>query len=325
MYIEMSRDPSHGGGTWGFTNCVWSPTRKRDGHTWAYWEKINSAKEGDIVFHLRGKQPDASFIGFSYVSGNGFITNKRPPQPGEWNFSQQFFRADLTNFTPFHKPINLRSIFEHKQKELTQYFTKNKSDEDKKNLFFVIQNGQLQCLNGAYFSDLDEELFDILFDIDIPRTEVRESKQLISIETSTQLSIINSRIGQSAFSEAIKKQYNRRCCFPGCNIDDERLLVASHIARWSDNEALRGNLGNGLCFCILHDKAFEIGIFTLDDQYRIFVNPREISNINWLVQHLVDAQGTQIKLAQIRPLDDALLEHWTRVDIDPIINPVHKN
>jgi predicted restriction endonuclease len=84
-----------------------------------------------------------------------------------------------------------------------------------------------------------------------------------------------TRIGQKKFADTIKGLYQNRCCFPGCGVADPRFLVASHIARWSDNEALRGHTGNGLCFCLMHDRAFELGLFTLDGRRNVFLNPRE--------------------------------------------------
>ena len=36
-----------------------------------------------------------------------------------------------------------------------------------------------------------------------------------------------------------------------------------------------------------------------------------------IVHELISQHGQQISLAEIVPLDDALLEHWVRVDIEP--------
>jgi len=68
--------------------------------------------------------------------------------------------------------------------------------------------------------------------------------------------------------------------------------------------------------CLQHDKAFELGLFTLDEQYRVFVNPRERDSDSSVVRELIAHHREQITLADIRPLDDALPEHWIRVDIE---------
>jgi putative restriction endonuclease len=318
VYLEMSRDESHGGGSWGFTNCVWSPTRKENGAKWPFWSKVLEIEQGDVIIHLRGVQPHAQFVGYSVAETDGFETRKRPPDPGQWGFSENFNRADLRNFIPFHNPILLTEVFDQQRNELRSYFDSNKLRKPSKNIFYVWQNGQLQCLNGGYLSEVDDELFNILFPArDLPKEN--SGFQVVSVETAVQIRLLTSRIGQSKFSSEIKKAYGNRCCFPGCNIQDSRFLVGAHIARWSDNEKLRGQLGNGLCLCLMHDRAFELGIFTLDDQRRIFVNPRQELTASSVIDQLVSSHGQKIGDCSVKLLDDALLEHWIRTDIDPIV------
>ncbi len=313
----MSRDEDHGGGTWGFANCVWSPTRKENGSKWPFWSKVVEIRQGDVVIHLKGAQPNARFVGYSIAESDGFETNKRPPKPGQWDFAPTFYRADLKDYVPFHTPVALSDVFASRAVELRAYFDVNKESQHPKNIFYVWQNEQWQCLNGAYLSEFDDELFSIIFpSLDNESNGV--GKKLLTVETGVQIGILKSRLGQARFSAEIKNAYGQRCCFPGCDIDDSRFLVGSHIARWSDNEVLRGNLGNGLCLCLMHDKAFEIGIFTLDEKRRVFLSPREARSPTSITRSLLTSHGQEISSASVSPLDDALLEHWIRTDIDPL-------
>jgi hypothetical protein len=319
IYIEMSRDVRHGGGTWGFTNCVWAPTEKKGGGSWPFWEKVLQVREGDTIVHLRGVPPDAHFVGYSTASGDGFETTRRPPDPGEWSYAESFYRADLASFTPFHQAISLSRIFQDHAAELEVHFEVNKRrGAERANVFFVKQAGRLQCLNGAYLSDVDEQLLTVLFGDFDGLAASGATNGIVSVETGSQISAIRTRLGQSRFSDAIKELYGHRCCFPGCDIADPRFLVGAHIARWSDNEKLRGNLANGLCLCLIHDKAFEIGLFTLDERYCIYLNPRERSSDTAIVKKLISYEGQQIVTRAVLPSGDALVEHWVRVDIDPI-------
>jgi len=111
IYLEMSRDEAHGGGTWEFPNCVWAPTQKRGGGSWPFWTKVLQIREGDTVIHLRGKSPRAYFVGYSIASGDGFETTRRPLDPKEWDYAESFYRADLSRFTPFHQRVNLLDPF----------------------------------------------------------------------------------------------------------------------------------------------------------------------------------------------------------------------
>lgn len=180
------------------------------------------------------------------------------------------------------------------------------------------QAGRLQCLNGAYLSDVDEELLTVLFGNSTGLRASDSDDVIVSVETGSQISTIRTRLGQSLFSAAIKELYGNRCCFPGCDIADPRFLVGAHIARWSDNEALRGTLGNGLCLCLIHDKAFEVDLYTLDEHLAVFLNPREYRPDSVIVQNLDRHRGERIQTSRVLPLADALVEHWIRVDIDPI-------
>ena len=148
--------------------------------------------------------------------------------------------------------------------------------------------------------------------------EEKGPSNVVSIETGWQLATVRARVGQAEFARKIKENAGYVCCFPSCGVNDPRFLVASHIARWSDNERLRGHLGNGLCLCLVHDKAFELGLFTLDEHHQVFVNPKERSGKSEIVLELLRAHGQRIAFSKVPPLDDALLEHWVRVDVSPL-------
>jgi len=50
----------------------------------------------------------------------------------------------------------------------------------------------------------------------------------------------------------------------------------------------------------------------------VFVNPKAINSDSVIVKKLLTMQGSKIRTTQMEPLADALLEHWIRVDIDPL-------
>ncbi len=82
--------------------------------------------------------------------------------------------------------------------------------------------------------------------------------------------------------KALRKQtlLNYQNCCALCDIDDSQLLVTSHIARWADNPNARGLLSNTICFCTLHDKLFENGYFSMnDDTTLIWRKPQKIKVI----------------------------------------------
>jgi hypothetical protein len=199
----MSRDEKHGGGLWAFSNCIWAPTKKTSGIAWTFWSNILTVQAGDTVLHLRGTPPSASFVGYSTASTAGYETLDRPPEPGAWNYSKAFYRADLDDFTPFLAPVNLTDVFSNRRQELEDYFDSNRKRRSaKQNIFYVRQSGRLQCLNGAYLSTVDDELFRGLFGA-ISTTALSENRPSTSVFTGQQLAIVRSRIGQSISRESL--------------------------------------------------------------------------------------------------------------------------
>lgn len=87
---------------------------------------------------------------------------------------------------------------------------------------------------------------------------------------TSKLAEVSVRIGQQFFRNAVLSAYNQRCCVSG--LAHPKLLVASHIMPWSQDEANRLNPHNGLALSALHDKAFDLGLITIDEDYRVVVS-----------------------------------------------------
>src|SRR5829696_5989833 len=100
LWLEMSRDEVHGGGSWAFGRSLWSPSHKTNDARWAFWDTLLHVETGDPVLHLRGKGHRAAFVAFSTAAADGFETSHRPPSPGVWSYARSFYRVPLRNFTP---------------------------------------------------------------------------------------------------------------------------------------------------------------------------------------------------------------------------------
>ena len=81
---------------------------------------------------------------------------------------------------------------------------------------------------------------------------------------------VNMRLNQSIFRRIVLANYDNQCCITG--IDKSELLVAGHIVQWSQDKKNRLNPKNGLLLNALHDRAFEHGLITIDDEYRVKVS-----------------------------------------------------
>ena len=81
-----------------------------------------------------------------------------------------------------------------------------------------------------------------------------------------------ARVGQSFFRRTVLSSYENRCCV--CALDLPQLLVGSHIIPWAVKEEQRTDPQNGLCLCVLHDKAFDKGLIAVGSNLEIMVAAR---------------------------------------------------
>lgn len=94
-----------------------------------------------------------------------------------------------------------------------------------------------------------------------------ETKQLQGEEREA---LIKVRVNQSAFRKLLMRRYTH-CCL--CDVDDESLLVASHIKPWAkSNQAEKVDVNNGLLLCPNHDKLFDRGYISFDNGGHIVIS-----------------------------------------------------
>lgn len=94
----------------------------------------------------------------------------------------------------------------------------------------------------------------------VPEDFTGETRQVLTTQ----------RIKQNFFRRAVLSSYRGRCCMSG--LSEPRLLIASHIVPWSKDKANRLNPSNGLCLSAIHDRAFDKGLISLSDDFKIMVS-----------------------------------------------------
>ena len=164
-----------------------------------------------------------------------------------------------------------------------------------------------QMLHDLFTHD-DEREVDFL-----QRDKVRlESRPKLTPPTGDTESTATVRVrrGQQFFRQAILNVYGIRCCVTGINVP--RLLVASHIKPWRDFPTERLNPRNGLCLSSLHDAAFDSGLITLDDKFRVVLS-RHLKRYfpqPSLEQNFASYEGSSISLPeQLAEPDSAFLRY----------------
>lgn len=104
------------------------------------------------------------------------------------------------------------------------------------------------------------------------------------------------RLVQSFFSRSVLASYGFKCSF--CGLEIRSLLNASHIIPWKVSVELRADPRNGFCLCVLHDRAFDRGLMTVDAGSRLLISKR-LKKTNPVPVHrvgLLDLEGQRINL-----------------------------
>ncbi|KKO49473.1 restriction endonuclease [Arsukibacterium sp. MJ3] len=113
--------------------------------------------------------------------------------------------------------------------------------------------------------------------------------------TTSKIAEVKVRLGQQFFRNAVLSAYDQRCCISG--LANPKLLVASHIVPWSADEQNRLNPHNGLALSALHDKAFDLGLITINEDFRVVVSNKNISNDDhFFNEAIINFHGKSIRL-----------------------------
>jgi len=88
-----------------------------------------------------------------------------------------------------------------------------------------------------------------------------------NLKGETRTREVKTRVNQNVFRKIVLVNYGSKCAISGIDISD--MLIASHIIPWSANEKERLNPSNGICLSAHFDKAFDKGLITIDEEYRL--------------------------------------------------------
>ncbi len=105
-------------------------------------------------------------------------------------------------------------------------------------------------------------------------------------EGTNQIVRTTQRRGQGFFRRTILTSYGSRCALT--DLDDPRLLVASHIIGWAERAQTRLNPHNGICLNALHDRAFDKHLISFGENFELLVAdnlPRKTSELLHKVKH----------------------------------------
>jgi putative restriction endonuclease len=149
-----------------------------------------------------------------------------------------------------------------------------------------------------------------------PMDDAEEQLMPEDFTGETRKVVTEQRIKQSFFRRAVLSSYRGRCCMSG--LSETRLLVASHIVPWSRDKANRLNPSNGLCLSAIHDRAFDKGLITLTDDFKVVVSEElKRKKEPFVIEVLLPLDGRAIELPErFMPSVEFLSRHRADLFVD---------
>jgi putative restriction endonuclease len=105
---------------------------------------------------------------------------------------------------------------------------------------------------------------------------------------------VRARLVDPEFRATVLSRHDRTC--PVSGVDHPALLDVAHILSWSDYPDHRADLSNVLALSKTHHAAFDRELFTIDQDYRICVNPNFETQSDVLQRTIIDREGEPISI-----------------------------
>jgi predicted restriction endonuclease len=161
--------------------------------------------------------------------------------------------TNLAAIDPYHKNRGIKGLksYSKKDKQIWDEFHKNWD------AMVIASEEELASLLGESDNKIEENELETSAIFQLKETEIKTT--------------IKARRGQEFFRQTVLSSYNNSCCITGNPIPE--LLVASHILPWSKYPKERLNPKNGLCLAKTQDAAFDRGLISFDENYRLIISP----------------------------------------------------
>ncbi len=162
---------------------------------------------------------------------------------------------------------------------------------------------------------IPKEYQDTVLDILLP-AEAAEAPCMKKQERTLPNERERKRFSKLFFHNTVLNAFGNRCCLTGLN--EKRLLIAARIkpeSKLTDPELAKPT--NGLCLDILHGRAFEQGLATVDaTDFTFHTSVKLRRNDPWFLQYFAPYEGKTISLPKgFRPDVELLRFHNERIFI----------
>ncbi|QIB80153.1 HNH endonuclease [Haloferax volcanii] len=116
------------------------------------------------------------------------------------------------------------------------------------------------------------------------------------IVAGTYETTVHARSVDPEFRATVLSRHDRKC--PVSGVDHPGLLDVAHVLSWSDYPEYRADLSNVLALSKTHHAAFDRELFTIDQDYRLRVNPEFETDSDVLQRTIIDREGERISIPE---------------------------
>ena len=134
-----------------------------------------------------------------------------------------------------------------------------------------------------------------------------DTDQETNYQAGTYETTVQARNVDPEFRATVLTQYDYRC--PISEVDHPGLLDVAHVLSWSDHPQHRADIKNVIPLSKTHHAAFDLGVFTLDEDYHLRVDPGFETESDLLQQTIIEQAGEKINLLEGSVDSNYLNEH----------------
>lgn len=120
----------------------------------------------------------------------------------------------------------------------------------------------------------------------------RRIQHLRGMSAGVSETTVQARAVDPEFRVTVLSRYDQRC--PVSGVDHPGLLDVAHVLPWNDYPDHRADLRNVLALSKTHHAAFGRELFTIDEEYRLRVNPEFKTESDVLQRTITEQHGEHI-------------------------------
>lgn len=122
----------------------------------------------------------------------------------------------------------------------------------------------------------------------------------------------HARAVDPEFRATVLSRHDRTC--PVSGVDHPGLLDVAHVLPWSDYPEYRADVANVLPLSKTHHAAFDRELFTIDQEYRLRVNPTFETESELLQRTIINRAGKRVSLPNGSLNRDYITQHNAAIE-----------